>query len=205
MAVASATAFFLFCKGENMEKQEVVFRRKRVSFSQISNTLIDDLCISNNAKMLYIIINRWIDAPNYKIYKGSLQKQMQIGSKNTFDKYWSELKEKGYLVQYKMQDEKGMYYYEYELMDIPDVKELKKDTHTPKNEVREKGNIHTPIIEALDDRGTGKLGSIHYTKELNTNLLYTDRKKTKNKFNDFPQRNYTSSDLKELEKRKLQQ
>lgn len=180
-------------------EQEIIFRRRRVSFSQIPNTLIDDMEISNIAKMLYIVICRWIDAPDYQIYKGTLRKQMGIGSNNTFDKYWKELKDKGYLVQYKMQNEKGIYYYEYELIDTPDP------IHTPKIEVRKKAKNHTPKNEVVDNRGSGKLGSIHYTKELNTNLLYTDRKKTKNKFNDFPQRNYTSSDLKELEKRKLQQ
>ena len=37
----------------------------------------------------------------------------------TFDNAWRELKEKGYLVQYKLKDENNKYYYEYELLDEP--------------------------------------------------------------------------------------
>ena len=93
-------------------------KRKEVPFSQISNSALRDEKLSLKAKGLYALIQSYITIPNFTLYKTTLMKQCKE-SKNTFDTAWKELKDNGYLIQYRKSNAKTKtFYYEYELLDI---------------------------------------------------------------------------------------
>lgn len=99
--------------------REGSFRRKKINFSQVSNYAMWDEELSLQAKGLYGLIASMINIPDFILYKTTLQKKAHVG-KDAFHKYWTELKTKGYLIQYEARDEKGHIYYEYELLDHPE-------------------------------------------------------------------------------------
>ena len=103
-----------------MDEQGGRFRRKKVNFSAVSNEILRDESISLKAKGLYAMIQSYITLENFTLYKGFLRKHCCEGRK-AFESAWKELKDTGYLLQYRMQDEKNLFYYEYELADIPEV------------------------------------------------------------------------------------
>lgn len=86
----------------------------------ISNVLIRDQQLSLRAKGLYVLIESYITIPDFVLYKWYLQKQCTEGQR-AFDSAWKELKDAGYLVQYKMRDGSRTFYYEYELLDEPGI------------------------------------------------------------------------------------
>lgn len=94
------------------------FRKKRTNFSMVSNDIIRNDNVSLKAKGLYALIQSYITLENFTLYKGFLQSKC-IEGERAFDSAWRELKEKGYLVQYKLKDESNKYFYEYELLDEP--------------------------------------------------------------------------------------
>ncbi len=95
------------------------FRHKRNSFAMISNEIIRNTEISLKAKGLYALIQSYVTIDNFTLYKGFLQSKC-IEGERAFDGAWKELKEHGYLVQYRMRDEKTCkIYWEYELLDSP--------------------------------------------------------------------------------------
>jgi hypothetical protein len=99
------------------------FRRKRVNFAQISNTALRDINLSLKAKGLYSLIQSLITLPDEDgllIWK--ISKYCKEGDK-AFDSAWKELKEKGYLKQYRIPNggRNGGFHYEYDLLDNPDV------------------------------------------------------------------------------------
>ena len=96
------------------------FRKKKVNFSMISNTIIRDESISLRAKGLYTLIQSYITMETFTLYKSYLMSQCCEGDR-AFDSAWKELKEKGYLKQYKMRDGARTFYYEYELLDEPEM------------------------------------------------------------------------------------
>lgn len=99
--------------------------KKRKGFVQIQNSILlnDDLSIS--AKGLFCIIASVINIPNYKLKKNAIQKASKMG-KDAFNRVWSELKTKGFLIQKECRDEHGLIYYEYELLDEPREEILEK-------------------------------------------------------------------------------
>lgn len=100
-----------------MENTGGRFRKKRTNFSMVSNNIIRDANISLKAKGLYALIQSYITIEDFILYKGFLQSRCCEGKK-AFESAWKELKDTGYLVQYRMQDEKHQFYYEYELLDV---------------------------------------------------------------------------------------
>lgn len=94
------------------------FRKRRNKFSQISNIAIQDETMSCQSRFLYCLISSYISIPDFSLYKSFIQKKASLG-KDAFNKYWKELKDRGYLLQYELRDEKGHIYYEYELLDEP--------------------------------------------------------------------------------------
>lgn len=134
-------------------------KSKRLDFTQVSNKLIFDSNLSNHAKVLGCMIQAKITIPDFILYKTTLIKLFGK-QEDTFNKYWRELKENGYLVQFKeivtkehikehysdkgIKEEDwpklGTYYYEYEFLDIPDVAYAK--------EQNEKNNQFSKINEA---------------------------------------------------------
>lgn len=105
------------------------FRKKESYYTQVSNYPIVDVGLSLKALGLYTRINHYITIPDFELYKVYLLNKFKE-RETAFDGAWNELKSKGYLIQHKMQDEKGLIYWEYELLDEP---------------------IHTPKIHPMDN------------------------------------------------------
>lgn len=99
-----------------MKKETGRFRYKKVSFTATSNKVLFDHKLSMDTKTLHSMITYYISIPEFTLYKSHLQRQTGCGI-TAFNRMWKELKENGYLAQYKFQDVKGTFYYEYELFD----------------------------------------------------------------------------------------
>lgn len=163
-----------------------VFRKRRISFAQVSSIALLDNNLSAKAKGLYSLIQYFINIPDFILYKNTLRKHMAEGDK-AFDSMWKELKDKGYLIQYRLQGEKGYYYYEYELLDEPNL-ELANEIHSSQNRKKseekyhnpKKGGmdkkeeklpkIHNPKKEGMDNRYDGQVG-VYNNNNLNNNNL----------------------------------
>jgi hypothetical protein len=153
------------------DNQNGQFRPKRVNFAQISNTALQDANLSLKAKGLYSLIQSLITLPGqdnlvlWKIRKKCKEKE------KAFDSAWKELKDAGYLKQYRIpKGEKGAFRYEYELLDeadistsatinmnkngetIPIAKEvIQLDIdHTPHKEGYGQAEAAKPIMPAID-------------------------------------------------------
>ncbi len=92
------------------------FRGKKTFFSQVSNSALRDPNLSLKAKGLYALIQSYITIEGFALYKSHLIKQSADGIKS-FESTWAELKQKGYLIQYKTRGENGSFCYEYDLLD----------------------------------------------------------------------------------------
>lgn len=106
-----------------MKKETGRFRQKRTAFTATSNKVLFDDNLSMDTKTLHSMITYYISIPDFTLYKSHLQKQTGCGT-TAFNRMWKELKENGYLEQYKFQDDKGTFYYEYELFDEPQEAEI---------------------------------------------------------------------------------
>ena len=97
------------------------FRKKRTSFAQVSNTALRDETLSLKAKGLLALIESYLSLDNFVLYKQFLINKSKDGE-TAFRSAWKELKDKGYLIQYKLKDEETkQFYYEYEVCDNPHV------------------------------------------------------------------------------------
>ena len=106
--------------------------RKKVSFAMVSNNALRDQELSLKAKGLYSLIQSYITIPDFILYKNFLRKQCLEGD-SAFNTAWKELKEQGYLIQYKLQDKvTKQFYYEYELLDIKNI-EYANEIHMQQN------------------------------------------------------------------------
>ena len=106
------------------------FKKKKIFFSQVSNSALRDKELSLKAKGLYALIQSYVTIEGFTLYKTTLKKQCSEGNK-AFESAWKELKDTGYLIQDRKRNKQGTYYYEYELLD--------ESIHTPKKEVVDKG------------------------------------------------------------------
>lgn len=102
-----------------MTKQRGIIRKRELPFAQVSNYALRDKTLSLKAKGLYALIQSYITIPNFILYKDYLMKQCREG-RDAFNGAWKELKDAGYLIQYKTRDEKGSFVYDYELLDYPE-------------------------------------------------------------------------------------
>ena len=84
----------------------------------VSNEILRNERISLKTKGLYSLIQSYITMDDFTLYKGFLMSKCPEG-RRSFDSAWNQLKQSGYLVQYRMKDEKNHFYYEYELLDVP--------------------------------------------------------------------------------------
>ena len=133
------------------------FRKKRVYFSQVSNSALHDRNLSLKAKDLYALIQSYITIPGFTLYKRELEKNCKE-SDTAFESAWSELKREGYLYQHKMRDSTtGKFCFEYELMD-------KKKPEKPEKS----SNIHTPKTHGVDNPSSGQVGVHNNTDSSNT-------------------------------------
>ena len=143
------------------------FRKKKIYFTQVSNTALRDTNLSLKAKGLYALINSYITLEDFTLYKTTLLKNCAEGKK-AFDAAWKELKDAGYLIQYRLQGEKGKFYYEYELLDEPQSTEMAEISQS----------IHIPKKEVVDNGGSGKRVTAKRGIYNNTNLNNTDLNNT---------------------------
>lgn len=118
-----------------MEKETGRFRTKKRNFTQISNYILQDDTVTLKAKGLYAMIEYYLSIPNFTLYKSFLLKKMKEGEA-TLKSSWKELKDKGYLIQYRIQTQNG-FVYEYELLDIPENKKS-----SPEGDFLPVGNQH---------------------------------------------------------------
>lgn len=128
------------------------FRKKRIFFSQVSNEALRDASLSLKSKGLYALIQSYITIENFILYKNTLKQNCKEGEK-AFEASWKELKDRGYLIQYKLRNEKGSFYYEYDLLD---------ETNYPKKEGVDLGSV--------EKGGTGKGGLYNNTDFTNTDF-----------------------------------
>lgn len=137
-----------------MEKTGGAFRKKKVYFSQVSNHALRDKNLSLKAKGLYALIQSYITIEGFTLYKNMLRKQCPEG-REAFGNTWKELKDKGYLIQYKSQNkETGKFVYEYDLLDKP---------------------IHVRVSRIVDNPSSGKPVPIDNTYPNNTDLNKTKK------------------------------
>lgn len=97
------------------------FRHRKTSYAPVSNIALQDSKLSLKAKGLYALIQSYINIPNFDLFKWYLVKCCVEGEK-AFDSAWKELKDKGYLKQYRIPGEdRGRFAYEYDLLDKADT------------------------------------------------------------------------------------
>ena len=98
------------------------FKQKKSNFTMVSNFALKDTNLSRKAKGLYAEIYAYITIPDFKLSKSYLIKQGLEGE-SAFNSMWNELKDKGYLKQYRVRTEESNngFSYEYELLDKPDL------------------------------------------------------------------------------------
>ena len=101
------------------------FRSIKDPFTMVCNSVIEDKNLSLKAKGLYLMIKHYITIPGFVLNKGYLQ-SISTDGERSFESGWKELKEAGYLIQYRLKGSDGKWVYEYELLHEP-LKEDKKD------------------------------------------------------------------------------
>lgn len=102
-------------------KKSGVIRKKRTYYAQVSNVALRDETLSLKAKGLLAIIESYLTLDGFVLYKDFLISKSTDGE-CSFRGAWKELKDHGYLIQYKLKDnETKQFYYEYEICDNPHV------------------------------------------------------------------------------------
>lgn len=102
------------------ENQNGKFRPKKINFAPVSNSALKDPRLTLKAKGLYALIQSYITMPNFLLNKGWLRDRCREGEK-AFDSAWKELKDCGFLKQYRIPNGKNdTFRYEYELLDEAD-------------------------------------------------------------------------------------
>ena len=147
-----------------MENNNGRFRMKKVFFTQVSNIALRDATLSLKGRGLYSTIQSYITIEGFTLYKTTLLKNCKEGQK-AFESAWKELKKLGYLIQHRLQDEKGQFFYEYELLDEPQL-------------VEESHSIHIPKKEGMDNGMDGKKAPAKRGVYNNTNTNNTDLNNT---------------------------
>lgn len=112
------------------------FRKKHLSFTATSNRVLFDENLDMDTRTLHSMINYYLSIPDFTLYKAHIQKKSGVGQ-TAFNRMWKQLKENGYLVQYKLKGERGVFYYEYELFDEPQLKEEEEKHPEAQNEYME--------------------------------------------------------------------
>lgn len=124
------------------------FRKKKTSFAQVSNVALRDETLSLKAKGLLALIESYLSLDNFILYKQFLINKSKDGE-TAFRSAWKELKDKGYLIQYKLKDgETKQFYYEYEICDNPHV-ENPPVANKPVVPYDENPLVEYPLVDSL--------------------------------------------------------
>lgn len=146
------------------------FRKKRVNFAMVSNEAIRNENLSLKAKGLYALIQSYITIEDFTLYKSFLLSQCKEGKKS-FETAWKELKDNGYLVQYRMQDAKTKHFFwEYELLDV--VEPVPQNGSMAQKPVSQKGVYGKGNTWQTDDMPNG--GDINNIEPNNTLSSYIE-------------------------------
>lgn len=144
------------------------FRKKKTSFAQVSNVALRDENLSLKAKGLLSLIESYINLENFILYKQFLINKSKDGE-TSFRGAWKELKDNGYLVQYKLQDkETKQFYYEYEICDNPHVENQHLAITSPECE---NPPMASPPVESLNSGISTNRKTHLYNKSLNNNTI----------------------------------
>lgn len=147
------------------------FRKKKVSFSQVSNVALRDEDLSLKAKGLLALIESYLSLDNFVLYKQFLINKSKDGE-TAFRGAWKELKDKGYLIQYKLQNnETKQFYYEYEICDNPYVGN-QHVAHKVVIPCDEKPHVGNPPVESPHTRLPIARESHSHIKDSSNNTLY---------------------------------
>lgn len=121
--------------------QNVSYNLPSNNFTMISNNVTLDTTLHPYAYKIFSLIIQEVTKQG-TFYKQTIANRFGH-CKNTFDKYWKQLKDKGYLIQVKKRDSKSHWTYEYTINSQPDqTQETLKNQqsfHTPKNEGLQEG------------------------------------------------------------------
>ena len=121
------------------DKRSGKIRKKRTYYAQVSNVALRDETMSLKAKGLLALIESYLSLDNFVLYKDFLMSK-SLDGETAFRGAWKELKEHGYLIQYKLKDnDTKHFYYEYEICDNPQVENQHMAT--------ENTQVHTPQVE----------------------------------------------------------
>lgn len=174
------------------------FRKKKTSFAQVSNVALRDKNLSLKAKGLLSLIESYINLDSFTLYKQFLINKSTDGE-TSFRGAWKELKDNGYLIQYKLKDEETkQFYYEYEVCDNPHV-ENQLVAHTSINPEVEKLPMAFPHVESPHGSLPTQWETHSYNKPLgnntiNNNTLYTNIIQTNIDYNPV----FVGSEYKDL-------
>ena len=147
-------------------------RRKSKGFAQISNDVLRNQNLSLKAKGLYSLIESYLTLEGWDLYKSFLIKQCKE-KETAFDGAWKELKDAGYLIQYKIKDKlTGKWIYEYELLDEPVVQNKKQSIPSTQKPHLENPGVENPGVENPGVENQG----VNNTNLNNTNLNNTNKK-----------------------------
>lgn len=152
------------------DKKSGMIRKKRTYYAQVSNVALRDETLSLKAKGLLAIIESYLTLDGFTLYKDFLLSKSTDGE-TSFRGAWKELKDHGYLIQYKFQDiETKRFYYEYEVCDDPYVDFQHVDSGKPDGDF--------PHV-AFPPDGYSTCGkSPLYNNTLNNNTIYINTIRT---------------------------
>ena len=177
------------------------FRSTVQPFTMVDNRVIENKNLSMKAKGLYLIIMHYVTIPNFVLNKKYLMSLSKEGER-AFDSTWKELKDAGYLKQYRLKSEDGKWIYEYELL-IEPVMEVKEDAKIDMKKEQNKKPSTSAKVESYNRKI--KNNSVNRSIPQN-NKNYTNKNKKNNgnkvlhnKHNDSVNNNFTNYEEKELE------
>ena len=161
------------------DKRSGKIRKKRTYYAQVSNVALRDETMSLKAKGLLALIESYLSLDNFILYKDFLLSK-SLDGETAFRGAWKELKEHGYLIQYKLKDnETKQFYYEYEICDDPQVENQHMDVNItqvciPQVENPQVASTHLdkPLVEEPHDSSTTSLEPPLYNNNILNNNIY---------------------------------
>lgn len=153
------------------------FRKKKTSFAQVSNIALRDETLSLKAKGLLALIESYLSLDNFILYKQFLINKSKDGE-TAFRSAWKELKDKGYLIQYKLKNEETkQFYYEYEVCDSPQV----ENPHVANKHIvpcDEIPHVENPLVGFPNNSFPTIWETNSYNNNLSNNILYINTIRT---------------------------
>ena len=161
------------------DKRSGKIRRKRTYYAQVSNVALRDETMSLKAKGLLALIESYLSLENFVLYKDFLMSK-SLDGETAFRGAWKELKEHGYLIQYKLKDnETKQFYYEYEICDNPQVENQHMATDTTQACIPQVENpqvafkhLDKPLVEEPYNRSSTSSEAPMYNNNVLNNNLY---------------------------------